>query len=113
MAPAKVTIPEHVAGDTWKGFTFGPVTPTPAYPVASATLTFRNVDHPGTSAAYILGTPSTGSKGVMTISNANTYLIEVPRQSLPLKPGDYVGRLQTVDSQGTKVSYLDIVVTIR
>lgn len=111
MSPAKVTLPGFTSGDTWNGFTFGPVSPSPAYAVVSATLTFKNVASPGASAAYVAGT-APGSKGTLVINNAASYVISAPKQQLPLKPGDYVGRLQTVDSHGTKKSYVDIYLSV-
>lgn len=111
MPPATLTLPQHTAGDTWAGFSFGPVTPAPAYPAASAAVVFRTPAVLGKSVVYTIGT-TPGSKGVLTINNASSYTITAPKQNLPLGPGEYVCRLQTVDSQGTKTSYLDMYLTV-
>lgn len=112
--PKRFDLPAFVEGETWEGITLiGPVTingQPPAHPLSLAVLSFRRA-YSDIQPKYVLSTAPAEGQGSITIVDAATWRITVPRQALPLRAGMRLPRrwfwhLDLVDNQATKKTYV-------
>lgn len=106
MAPGKVTLKPCYKGDTWKGFTVGPVLidgQAPTTTLVSCKMQF--VDKYG-GLGYEFDTVAAVSKGLITIDDAATWEVTVEPAILPLDKGVWKWDFETIDSADTKVTLL-------
>lgn len=111
MTPASVNLPTHKRGDIWPGMTVGPMSPQPTYALVSCRLQFRGAKSKNTL-GYEFSSAGGDGKGTIGIVSAAGYHIQFPEQALPLKAGDYIGDLETVDSQGKVRTYIEFHLTV-
>jgi len=113
MKPVVIPLPNDTAGDTWKGVTIGPVLingSQPSHPLVSCSLCFyRQTDN---VLAYAFRNVPGSGEGTITITNANTWLVNIPVQVCPLTPGKYNWFFVAVDSLGNRDTYYTGVIEI-
>ena len=101
MPPVQIKLDTHYEGDSWAGMLVGPIVineAQPANPLASVRMQFRDVETD--ELAFELNTSPGAGEGTITITNANTWEIEVPTQLIGLEAGRYNWDFQCTDSSG-------------
>ena len=100
MIPVKIKLPDCLVGDHWEGISIGPVLINGLQPtsiLASCRMYFR--DQTG-GLAYGFKSVVTTGFGLITITNATTWMAQIPRQILPLVAGVYSWDFETTDALG-------------
>lgn len=111
LMSAYYELPSFRTGQTWKGVPAIDVQINGANPVnalASAELRFRK--QPSETPGLVLTTESGGG---LTITNAATWEIEIPEQSLALSPGTWSYVLVYTDAAGRVVDYLQGTIDVK
>ena len=90
-----------VSGDTWGGIPSITVTPAPVQSCALAEMQFRINATSNTPAASL-----SSADGSINITDAVNWEFNIPAQSLPLKPGNYVWSFRTTDADDVVQTYL-------
>lgn len=114
MAPTKVDLIDHYKGDTWVGMTVGPILINGTQPpttLSEVNIDFKDKDD---NLGYRLSSNPGAGEGTITIVDANTWEVLVPKQDLPLDAGDleegmknkkyWYYDFQTIDSESTKLT---------
>lgn len=93
--------PHSVVNSLWQGIvTIGPIVTSDATPLpdaVSAELEF-STDSDFEHIEYVLTTTPDGGQGNLTITDATTWLFEVPEQPLPLSPALWYWRFKVTDA---------------
>ena len=113
MPPANIKLDNYYSGDSWGGMLVGPVLINEATPIsalAAVRIQFR--DSFG-DLGYELNTVPTVGKGLINITDADTWEIEVPAQVLGLVAGRWDWDFECTDSIGFVVTLYRGVLTVK
>lgn len=104
MAPAESSKLDSelafVEGDTWPGIPSIQFIPPPSAPIQSARMSFRD-SYTSTQTVEEISTPSD-----ILVVNSQDWVLRIPPRQLSLQAGSYVWQLETVDTDGKVVSYM-------
>lgn len=110
--PGSITLPPHVRGDTWDGFSVTEVLiddAVPAVALASALIHFRTSDDATGEPAHVL---STDDADELVIDDADAWTVTAPAQLLPLAVGRWYFDLQFTDDAGDVRTYVSGKLTV-
>lgn len=124
--PAKVTLFNHVSGDTWPGIDVGPIMvdggDDPDYPMENSVervdLFFRKKGSDNIAIKFSTVVPEEQGDIIVNpieIVDAVNWVIKVlpcSPEAFPLKPGTYIGHFQTIDSEDIKRTLYEITITV-
>ena len=117
--PEFIRLNDHRRGDTWPGIlSIGPVTfllndsdvSLPENPLASCRMQFRDKKD---VLGYELSTSPEEGQGTITIVDADSWLISVPAQALPLDGGSWLWDFEATDSAGWTITLYEGKMTVR
>ncbi len=104
MPPVKIKLEKHYAGDTWSGIAVGPVSINemqPINPLSSVRMQFRNFNK---ELGYEFNTVADPEKGLIVISNADSWEFQIEPQFLKLGAGRWKWDIECTDDQDNVIT---------
>jgi hypothetical protein len=104
MEPETYIIEPHVSGDTWSSLSSITIAIngiSPVFPLVSARIQFRK-----SYLGSIIFELNSENHDTMEIADPVTWRIVIPSQVIAAPPGIYSYDLETIDSMGSKKTYL-------
>ena len=114
MPPVIIKLDNYYSGDSWEGMLVGPVVineVTPTSPVTAVRMQFRDSEFG--DLGYELNTDPAAGEGLITITDADTWEINIPAQVIGLVAGRWDWDLECTDSTGYVVTLYRGVLTVK